>query len=156
MTSEPAKQLKMSLDLYLVIASWYKPSISVIHNGLKPQNCPSSRCVSAIVGGLITGVISPYVAWGVEKRREKLKARRDQIAYWREKIKIKDFNRESFRETTGYSTLRPYLTTGLIAEIERPGTELMTTNTSPDRRTQLKAKVLDEISEIERKWKLID
>jgi hypothetical protein len=111
---------------------------------------------SAIVGGVITGVIAPHVAWGIEKRRIRLNDRRDRIKEWREMVKVKEFRRESFRETTGYSTLRPYLTTGLIEEIERPGTSLMTENTSPDRKTQLKAKVLDEIAELERKWKLME
>jgi len=112
--------------------------------------------IAGIVTGSISALIAPWANWGVEQRRQRRNDRRERIKTWREMVKIKDFKRESFRETTGYSTLRPYLTTGLIEEIERPGTELYTVNSSPDRRTQLKAKVLDEIAEIERKWKLID
>jgi hypothetical protein len=84
--------------------------------------------------------------------------RRERIKTWREMVKIKNVERESFRETTGYSTLRPYLTTGLIDEIERTDINFTLTmgGNTPARKTQLKARILDEIAAIERQWKLLD
>jgi hypothetical protein len=112
--------------------------------------------VAGIITGGITSLLAPWTNWGIEKRRQKLNARRDRIEQWRKMVKVKEFARESFRETTGYSTLRPYLTTGLIEEIERPGTSLLLTVGDTVRSTQLKAKILDEIAGIERQWKLLD
>jgi len=36
-----------------------------------------------LVGGLITGIIAPHVAWGIEKKKQKLSYRRELISKWR-------------------------------------------------------------------------
>jgi hypothetical protein len=38
---------------------------------------------SAMLGGLITGVVAPHVAWGIEKKNQKLAYRRELIDKWR-------------------------------------------------------------------------
>jgi hypothetical protein len=38
---------------------------------------------SAISGGLITGVVAPHVAWGIEKKNQKLAYRRELIDKWK-------------------------------------------------------------------------
>jgi hypothetical protein len=109
---------------------------------------------SAIVGGLITGVIAPYIAWGIEKRRTKLNDRRERIREWRKQIQIKEFNRESFRQTTGYSTLRPYLSKKALAQMESE-TILIQNGGRVGGVNNLKPIIQDEISRIEKKWKLL-
>jgi hypothetical protein len=113
--------------------------------------------IGGLVGGLITGVIAPHIAWGIEQRRIKLNDRREKIKEWRQMMKVKDFNRDRFRNTTAYSTLRPYLTPKLVAEIEDPIIRLELNTGEPVKRTTtLKAKILDEIAEIEGRWKLLE
>jgi hypothetical protein len=114
--------------------------------------------IAGVVTGSISAVVAPWANWGIEKRRQKLNDRRERIKAWREMVKVTNLQRESFRETTGYSTLRPYLTTGLIDEIERTDINITLTmgGSTPDRKTQLKARILDEIAAIEKQWKLLD
>jgi len=47
---------------------------------------------SAIAGGLITGVIAPHIAWGIEKKKQKLAARIELIAKWRKMVQDVQFD----------------------------------------------------------------
>ena len=55
-----------------------------------------------LLGGTIGSLIAPWVSWGIEKRREKLKYRREIIQRCREKIESQGFSKQVFRTTSEY------------------------------------------------------
>ena len=42
---------------------------------------------SAIAGGVITAIVAPHIAWGIEKKKQKFELRRKLVADWRRMIK---------------------------------------------------------------------
>lgn len=68
-------------------------------------------------GGVVGSLIAPWVNWGIEKRREKLKYRRDLVQRWREAIE-KDFDQLAFNDTALYASLRPHLSKDALDAIE--------------------------------------
>ena len=109
---------------------------------------------SAIAGGLITGIIAPHVAWGIEKKREKLKARRAIIERCRVKIEDASFTKQSFRTTLEYQYIRPYLQPKEVDAIEKDNTIMVGQHTedswNPYRKVLIRA-----IEKLEKDWDLI-
>lgn len=109
------------------------------------------------VMGFIAGLFAPWVKWGIEKRRERLRHRRDLVAKWRRMIQTVAGTpidpalgvTHLLERHEDYYSLRPHLSTKTLGEIHSPhtwdgssiGAELNNT--------------LDDIAEIERKWGLV-
>jgi hypothetical protein len=109
--------------------------------------------IIAGVVGLLTGVVgslvAPWVQWGIEKRRFRLNRRLEYIKQWRRFVSD-DFDQSSFKETRTFKTMQPYLSQDLIAKIEDQAIYASMTGGDP-----IRSQLLDEITSLEREWKLI-
>jgi hypothetical protein len=112
--------------------------------------------VSAVVGGLIPGIVAPHVAWGIEKRKQKLVYRRELISKWRamlqEIAQEKGDNASTRlrleRHRDFYSFL-PHLRSGDAALINEHIVNKFSPEISP-----LITHLVDEVERIEREWDL--
>ena len=122
------------------------------------------KVVVAIIG-LASGAVSatvisfaaPWVKWAIEKRRAKLEYRKKIIELWRTAIN-KGFDANTFRETQEFSQMKIYLSQGIrkeLAPISNLDDKVVIHLRSTIGVDDLRERLLDEISEIERKWKLI-
>ena len=118
------------------------------------------KVLPAILGflaGIAGSTIAPWVKWGIEKRREKLKHKRELIWSWRKYVN-EHFDWESFRDTSVFSEMRPFLSEAILRELNPPdfqnGRPVLHLRSTIGRDT-LKARLLEEISRIEKRWKLL-
>ena len=118
---------------------------------------PGFEILAAAITGLITGAIgslvAPWVNWRVERLRERIEYRRQQVQRWRQGIDAFDFKTENFADTVIYAELRPYLN-----ESFRQGLESGRMLFAPSRGRgdhAVKHQILDAITECERAWGLI-
>jgi hypothetical protein len=84
---------------------------------------------SAIIGGIITGIIAPHVAWGIEKRRDKIANRRRLVANARtmiaEAAKGKENILESLERREEFHAIKGHLSGNVIGELYRPHTVIV-------------------------------
>jgi hypothetical protein len=119
-----------------------------------------SKILPAILGflaGIAGSLFAPWVNWGIEKKREKLKYKRELIKCWREYVD-RHFDWNTFRDTSMFSEMKPFLSETILNELDPPdfekGTPIINVR-SPIGRDTLKSRLLDEITRIETKWKLL-
>lgn len=103
-----------------------------------------------LLGGIIGSLVAPWVNWGIEKRREKMKYRRDLVQKWRDAIE-KDFDQLAFNDTALYASLRPHLSKDAIDAIEGDQITIRVGRGG----NIIKSQVLDDIAKLEKKWDLI-
>ena len=110
--------------------------------------------VAGAIGGLITGVVASLVApwsqWGVEKRRLRREERRNMLEAARKLISVLSDAR-SFRDTPEYARLRPYLSDKLRKDFEGEAIVVVV----GQGRGSLAIWLLDEITQLEKKWGLV-
>lgn len=118
--------------------------------------------VSALIGGgtgLVTGaiasLIAPWIHWGIEKRRTRREARRALIAEARGYVATHLFDGVTFSAKPFYSQLKPHLRSEVIETIENYQ-EVQDQQDDPGKfPRRLQDQVINELSRVERKWKLI-
>ena len=112
--------------------------------------------ISAIIGfltGIVASLIAPWVQWGIEKKRSRTEYRRNQIKRWRETIESFDFiGKVQFGNTSVYAEIRPYLDPEFLQAYEGGRTFFVPGGRGP---YPIKQKMLDAITQIEKKWGLI-
>lgn len=114
-----------------------------------------TSAATGLLAGTIASLIAPWVHWGIEKKRNRLEARRRTIQEWREAIKNPDlYDRNAFRLSAAYSTLRPFLSREMVKAIEDDVIHLQLGGRGAGPNNFV-PKLLDRVSELERKWKLI-
>jgi hypothetical protein len=114
--------------------------------------------ILGFIAGIAGSLIAPWVNWGIEKRRERLKHRRELITSWRKMVRevamMKDNSdcslNELFERQEPFYSLKPHLSRKVISELHRSRT-LIAGSTIGAGCTYM----LDEISEIEKKWQLV-
>lgn len=110
--------------------------------------------VIGLIGGVIGSIIAPWINWGIEQRKMQAQRRTDLIREWRSFIENFDFDQKNFGDTTVYAAMRPYMNKEVIDDFEAQRTFFV----PPDggRGDNLfKQWASDEVSAIERRWKLI-
>jgi len=115
------------------------------------------KIVISIAIGLL-GLLTLWVKWMIDKRREREKYRREMIKKWRDAINSIDdsyFNNMGlpFGDMLWYSSLRLHMKTDIIDKLEKPRTFIVPS----DGRQGFPKKqyLLDEIARIEKEWGLI-
>ncbi|MBE5451768.1 hypothetical protein [Mycobacteroides abscessus] len=120
--------------------------------------------VAGLATGALSSLIAPWANWGVERRREQLKHKRDLISSWRTGISTIDatgtdsggfpkgyqvhFTSRYFH-TSWYETLRPHLPEALRANTEKSN---QTLGFGTPR--ALKNTLAAEVDRIEAEWDL--
>jgi len=109
--------------------------------------------VSGLGAGVVGSLVAPWAQWKIEERRDIASARRQFIESCRSLI-VSDISSQQLRETSEYARLRPHLSETVRKQIESDTTHIQkggrgggANNFSP--------KLLDEITALEKKWKLI-
>lgn len=119
-----------------------------------------------LIAGAISSLIAPWVHWGVEKRKLRLKARGELIKEAREALEFGKHSNEEFRHLPVYSRIRPHLSPQAIKAVEgeaRKGNpfasgqviRLVAGNGRHSGVNPFRAKVLDELTALEKKWGLV-
>jgi hypothetical protein len=110
--------------------------------------------IIGLVSGAIGSLIAPWVNWGIEKRKLNLQRKSTLIDQWRQFIEGFDFENENFGNTTVYGAMRPFMEPVVVAKFEAQRTVFV-----PPVRGRgsnlFKQWASDQVSFIERKWKLI-
>jgi len=119
---------------------------------------------SVIIPAIVAAVISIFglwSKWGIEKKKTQLERRRHFINRCKDRIDTRDFNPDSFRESALYFNLKHYLSTDTNNDIQKkrynPGTIMGREESIKISREEnnIKQKLLDELSSLERKWGLL-
>lgn len=106
-----------------------------------------------LVSGAIGSLIAPWVNWGIEKKRANLEARRRFIADARAELQHNP-DKEKFRDSVLYSRLRPHLSEHTSKEIESDTITIQDGGRGGGVNNYI-PQVLDEIRELESKWRLL-
>lgn len=120
--------------------------------------------IAGLVTGAVSSLIAPWVQWGIEKKREDLRHKRDLITSWRTGIAAIDdkgtdvegmpkgylvHKTDRYFGTPWYETLRPYLPENHRANFEK--NNVAVGGGTP---RSLKNLVAGEVDRIEQEWGL--
>ena len=116
--------------------------------------------IPPLLGGA-GGIITIYGQWGIEKRRQKLQARREIVSEWRKTLiplliaKPEtsvggSASKHTFMDHESYASLRPHLKPELVRKLES-STIHVVLGGPPFPRNE----IIEEIARIEREWQLI-
>lgn len=113
--------------------------------------------ITGLISGTLASLVAPWVNWGVERRRGRLNTRQSLLADARSTLIFHEYDNEAFRDTAEYSRLKPYLSQKIISLIESHDNSNLAVVMKGRHAgaNNLKNLILDEISNLERKWKLI-
>jgi hypothetical protein len=124
-------------------------TLSAIGDWLSKNTTITNALISgliALIVGTIASLFAPWVQWGIEKRRSKLRYRCERISSWRNFIRNRFEAPGIFRETDTYISMRPYLSKALVRDIEEAPIE---------ESSRIRVQILEELSRLERRWGLI-
>ena len=122
----------------------------------------ATKILPALLGllaGVFGSIFTPWIKWEIEKKKETRAIKRKKIDTWRSYVE-KNFNWDSFRDTSFFSEMKPFLSEKMVKELDPYSFDKTKTPTihlrSPIGRDDLKMRLLDEITAIEKeKWKLL-
>ena len=117
-----------------------------------------------LIAGVVGSLIAPWVNWGIEKRREKLLFRRQQLTNWRQLIHdVSEYQVQSIEETRHsifrelvqghkhFYSLEAHLSERTLSLIENTGGKFWSHDGVDRAFRGLQA----DVNRIERDWKLI-
>jgi hypothetical protein len=107
--------------------------------------------VCSFLGGSLVG---SWNLWMIEKRRERLKSRREFIQRCREKIADERFSRMEFKHTLEYRYLRPLLPKDDINSIECP-TQFLVPNRGESPENCYRNILYQAVEKLEGRWQLL-
>ena len=112
-----------------------------------------------LLAGVLGAIFTPWIKWEIEKKKETRATKRKKIDSWRSYVD-NNFNWDSFRDTSVFSELKPFLSEKMVKELDPYSFDKTKTPNihlrSSIGRDDLKMRLLDEITSIEKeKWKLL-
>lgn len=109
--------------------------------------------ITGLIAGTVGSIIAPWVNWGIEKRKLRFAAKQKLIADTRRLLESPP-NKETFRDSSIYSQLRPFLTDATRKIIED---DIIYVNLGGRGAgaNNYKVLVLDELNLLEKDWKLL-
>lgn len=108
---------------------------------------------SGSIAGAVASLMAPWMNWGTEKRRLRLKARRSLVSDWRTAV-MSASSSQRFRESEAYASLRPHLLPKVRTRLEEDVMHVQVGGRGQGA-DNFKPLVYDDIARIERSWKLI-
>ncbi|RZB31928.1 MAG: hypothetical protein SRB1_01547 [Desulfobacteraceae bacterium Eth-SRB1] len=112
-----------------------------------------------ILLGLFSGaagsLIAPWIHWGIEKKRDKIKARRDLISNARQFIGSKSFSGFCFSEETYFIQLKPFFDEKVIDWVEKFDHYSEVVDDNSTLHEDLKVELFKQLHRIEKEWGLI-
>jgi len=139
----------LSKNLYSSIAYCFNMNITTLNMIISS--------IFGLIGGAIASLIAPWVHWGIEKKRIQINRKKELIDNCKMEINKKNFDGKEFRESPYYANIRPFLSKELTHLIEKGDNEfhVQISGGRGGGVNNFKSKILDEINNLERKWKLI-
>jgi predicted nucleic acid-binding protein len=114
----------------------------------------TTKLISALLG-LLVGVagtlVTPWVNWGIEKKREKQRSRKELIQRTRELLDSPEWDQLNFSSTVTYSEIRQHLTERTIKSIEDGAIFIQVGRGG----NVIKSSVLDDVAKKEKEWGII-
>ena len=113
--------------------------------------------IAGLISGTLASLVAPWVNWGVERRRGRLNTRQSLLTDARSILNLYEYDNVAFRGTAEYSRLKPYLSKKVISLIESHDDSNLAVVMEGRHAgaNNFKNLILDKISSLERKWKLI-
>lgn len=111
--------------------------------------------LTGTIGGVIGSLVAPFVHWGIEKRRDRRAAQRDLLDRARLFVGSGQFSAGGFQRSAEYSRLKAYLDPDLVRVIEHPDEARDQMDDPSEFYDAVRSSVLDELTRVEREWKLI-
>ena len=113
--------------------------------------------VSGLIAGVIGSLFAPWIHWGIEKKKIRHEKRIQLIKEVRDFIQKPEYDRIVFRETGIYSQIKQHLDEIIIEGIELPSNEVKIDvgNIRGAGIQNYKNEILDNLTRLEKKWKLI-
>ncbi len=108
----------------------------------------------AIISGAISSLVAPWAKWGIEKRKLQYEYRKQILIKLKSMLLVEKFDRVRLINTSEYMQVRNYFSKETVERLERPLNHLLASIGSPAFDLE-KKNILEEISRLERKWKLI-
>jgi hypothetical protein len=103
--------------------------------------------------GFVSGLLTPWVKWQIEKRQKRRENREALIKRWREAIESSpEIDRGKFGNTEAYSSLRFHMQKRVIQDFEAQRTTYVPGGRGQSVRKQM---LLDEVARLEKKWGLV-
>ncbi len=109
--------------------------------------------VTALIGGAIGAIGSPWIKWHLENKRENRKERIELITSLRSLLETVNPKDDEFLNFSAYSRLRPYLSKKLVNELEDSSTIIIERGSGSVRDPYIN-KILEELSQIEDSWNI--
>jgi len=110
---------------------------------------------SGLIAGVVGSLVAPWIHWGIEKRRNRRTAKVDLLSSARQYVVSKEFGASQFAKTSTYARLKPHLAGYLVRAFENPEEVQDQMDDPGEFRESVRRGILDELTRIERKWKLI-
>lgn len=112
--------------------------------------------IASAVVGFASGLLTPWIKWQVEKRREQLAYRRELVKAWRAAIEQEKYQfadeRSTLLSSAAYSGLRVQLSAEALKTVEA----VRTVYVGGARGDSVQKHVLlDEVARLEKKWALL-
>jgi hypothetical protein len=110
--------------------------------------------VVGLISGAIGSLISPWINWGIEKRRLKHTQKVERIKEWKNAIESFNFKQEKFGYSSAYSSMKPYMDDDIIKKFEAHNTIFVAPN-GVGKDQLLKRWATDQVTKIEKEWGLV-
>ena len=108
------------------------------------------------VTGAVGSLVAPWVQWAIEKRRTKLDYKRNLIKEWRSFVDNFHWDSDNFGESSVYAAMCPHMNPDTIRKFETEGRWTFTATPEGGRGKNLRKQwATDEITAIEKRWKLV-
>jgi hypothetical protein len=122
--------------------------------------------VAGLVTGVIGSLIAPWANWLIEKRKQKLAYRRELVAKWRKMVEEVNLfssreelthkqTREMLVKHVDYYSLHPHLQEKVLKKHNKVIDKIKTPDYKVFGTYTILTFLVDQIAEIEKKWKLV-
>lgn len=121
--------------------------------------------IAGLLAGFLGSLVAPWIHWGIEKKKHRRETQSALLSQARELLCNENLSNKEFRNTLIYSQVKPHLSSITVKAIEGEHsgegvsqTEVINIVVGENRMSGVnpfRNQVLDELTLLEKKWKLI-